>query len=329
MGALLLIKVWNNTLINLYMNKELWQGVYPALLTPFTAEDTIDFDLFEKNLQAQVEAGISGVIVAGSLGEASTLTIEEKFELVKTAKKVLPAGMPVVLCIAEQSTSVAVSIAKGAEAIGADGLMVLPPMRYKADDEETVEYFKTIAGSTSLSIMIYNNPVDYKIEVSLDMFAELAKIPQIHAIKESTRDVSNVTRLYNRFGDRFKVFCGVDTLIMEEVMLGCDGVVGGLVDAFPKETVAIFNLVKAGQYKEALSIYRWYLPLLELDIHPKLVQNIKLAAKQAGIGSEYVRAPRLVLKGEERERVLAIIDEAIANQPVLSDYLNVSSDAVA
>ncbi|REA62299.1 dihydrodipicolinate synthase family protein [Dyadobacter luteus] len=311
------------------MNKELWQGVYPALLTPFTAEDTIDFALFEKNLLAQVEAGISGVIIAGSLGEASTLTTDEKFELVKAAKGILPAGMPVVLCIAEQSTAVAVALAKGAEVVGADGLMVLPPMRYKADDEETVEYFTTIAESTSLSIMIYNNPVDYKIEVSLDMFAELAKLPNIHAIKESTRDVSNVTRLFNRFGDRFKVFCGVDTLIMEEVMLGADGVVGGLIDAFPKETVAIFNLVKAGQYKEALSIYRWYLPLLELDIHPKLVQNIKLAATQAGIGSEYVRAPRKVLKGEEREKVLAIINKAIETQPVLSDYLSLSADVVA
>ena len=308
------------------MNKELWQGVFPALLTPFTADDTIDFDLFDKNLQAQVEAGISGVIVAGSLGEASTLTIDEKFELVKFAKKTLPAGMPVVLCIAEQSTAVAISIAEQAEIIGADGLMVLPPMRYKADDDETVAYFTAIANSTVLPLMIYNNPVDYKIEVTLNMFEELAKIPNIHAIKESTRDVSNVTRLFNRFGDRFKIFCGVDTLIMEEVMLGADGVVGGLVDAFPKETVAIFNLIKAGQYKEAVSIYRWYLPLLELDIHPKLVQNIKLAAAQVGISSEYVRAPRMVLSGAEREKVLAIINKAIETQPVLSDYLNLTTD---
>lgn len=308
------------------MEKEMWQGIFPALVTPFTADDNIDFDLFGKNLQAQVEAGITGVIIAGSLGEASTLTSEEKYDLVKYAKNALPAGMPVVLCIAEQSTAVAVSIAKQAEAVGANGLMVLPPMRYKADDEETVEYFKTIANSTSLSIMIYNNPVDYKIEVTLDMFEELAKVPNIHAIKESTRDVSNVTRLFNHFGDRFRVFCGVDTLIMEEVMLGADGVVGGLVDAFPKETVAIFNLVKAGRYAEALAIYRWYLPLLELDIHPKLVQNIKLAAAQTGIGSEYVRAPRQVLKGGEREKVLAIISKAIETQPVLPDYLNLTAE---
>ena len=306
------------------MDKELWQGIFPALVTPFTADDTIDFDLFGKNLRAQVEAGIKGVIVAGSLGEASTLTKAEKYELVKFARHFLPTEMPVVLCIAEQSTSEAVSIAMEAESVGANGLMVLPPMRYKADDDETVAYFTTIANYTSLPLMIYNNPVDYKIEVTIAMFEELAKIPNIHAIKESTRDVSNVSRLFNRFGDRFKIFCGVDTLIMEEVMLGADGVVGGLVDAFPKETVAIFNLVKAGRYTEALSIYRWYLPLLELDIHPKLVQNIKLAAAQMGIGSEYVRAPRMVLKGAEREQVLAIVNTAIKTQPVLPDYLNLN-----
>jgi 4-hydroxy-tetrahydrodipicolinate synthase len=308
------------------MNKEAWHGIFPALVTPFKSDDTIDFELFGKNLEAQVEAGITGVIVGGSLGEASTLTRAEKMELVKYAKQALPAGLPVVLGIAEQSTAEAVSIAKEAESIGADGLMILPPMRYKADDAETVNWFKTIAGSVSLSIMIYNNPYDYKIEVTLPMFEELAKVPNVHAIKESTRDVSNVTRLFNKFGDRFRVFCGVDTLIMEEVMLGADGVIGGLVDAFPKETVAIFNLVKAGQYKEALAIYRWYLPLLELDIHPKLVQNIKLAAAKMGIGSEYVREPRLPLHGAEREKVLAIIDQAIATQPELPDYLNLTAD---
>jgi 4-hydroxy-tetrahydrodipicolinate synthase len=309
------------------MDKASWQGIFPALVTPFTADDTIDFDLFEKNLMAQVEAGITGVIVAGSLGEASTLTRAEKNELVKFARKTLDKSLPVVLCIAEQSTAEAVSIAKEAESIGADGLMVLPPMRYKADDNETVAYFSTIAKNTSLPLMIYNNPVDYKIEVTLDMFEQLSAYPNIQAIKESTRDVSNVTRIFNRFGDRFKVFCGVDTLIMEEVMLGADGVVGGLVDAFPKETVAIFNLVKAGRYQEALAIYRWYLPLLELDIHPKLVQNIKLAATLMGIGSEFVRAPRLVLKGAERESVLAVINKAIETQPVLPDYLNLTVDS--
>lgn len=294
-----------------------WQGVLPAMLTPFTADDTIDFAMFEKNVKAQVAAGIEGVILAGSLGEVSTLEYDEKIALLKFAVDTLKGAVPVVMNIAEQSTRVAVKLAQDAEKNGANGLMVLPPMRYKADDNETVEYFKTIAASTSLPVMIYNNPVDYKIEVTLDMFEELAKSPNVQAVKESTRDVTNVTRMRNRFGDRFSILCGVDTLFMEEVMLGADGIVGGLVDAFPAETVAIFKLTKAGRIQEALDIYRWFLPLLELDIHPKLVQYIKLAATQTGLSTEYVRAPRKAITGAEREKVLAVISKAMANRPVL------------
>jgi 1-pyrroline-4-hydroxy-2-carboxylate deaminase len=193
--------------------------------------------------------------------------------------------------------------------------MVLPPMRYKADDRETLEYIKKIAVSTSLPIMIYNNPHDYKIEVTINMFKELADIPNIQSVKESTRDVSNVTRMKNQFGDRFKILCGVDTLALEELALGADGWICGLGDAFPVETVAIFRLMKAGKYNEALKIYRWFLPVLELDIHPKLVQYIKLAATQTGIGSEYVREPRLMIEGEERTRVIGLINHAIATRP--------------
>ncbi len=294
-----------------------WQGVLPAMLTPFTADDTIDFAMFEKNVKAQVAAGIEGVILAGSLGEVSTLEYDEKIALLKFAADTLKGAVPVVMNIAEQSTRVAVKLAQDAEKNGANGLMVLPPMRYKADDAETVEYFKTIAASVSLPVMIYNNPVDYKIEVTLDMFEELAKLSNIQAVKESTRDVTNVTRMRNRFGDRFSILCGVDTLFMEEVMLGADGIVGGLVDAFPAETVAIFKLTKAGRIREALDIYRWFLPLLELDIHPKLVQYIKLAATQTGLSTEYVRAPRKAITGAERERVLAVISKAMAGRPAL------------
>ena len=304
-----------------------WEGVFPAMLTPFTADDKIDFPLFEKNVNAQLDAGIEGLILGGSLGEGSTLDSEEKIQLLVYAIEIVKGRIPVVLTIAEQATRVAVQLAKDAEKNGADGLMILPPMRYKADDRETVEYFKTIANNTSLPIMIYNNPVDYKIEVTLDMFAELTDCPNIQYVKESTRDVTNITRMRNRFGSRYKLFCGVDTLVMEELMLGADGIVGGLVDAFPKETVAIYKLVKAGMYKEALEIYRWFLPLLELDIHPKLVQYIKLAATQTGICTEYVRAPRLKLEGQEREDVLATINDAIASRPTLPDYLKLPSVA--
>lgn len=292
-----------------------WKGVFPALTTKFTKDDELDLPLFERNLQAQLAAGIHGVILGGTLGEASVLTTEEKERLVKFAIEKLNGRLPVVLNIAEGSTKVALEQAALAKAWGAAGLMLLPPMRYKADDRETVTYFKTIADSTDLPVMIYNNPVDYKIEVTLDMFDELRVCKNITAIKESTRDVTNVTRLINRFGDRYKILCGVDTLAMEELCLGADGWVAGLVCAFPKETVMIYELIKAGKITEATTIYRWFMPLLELDIHPKLVQYIKLAETQAGTGSEYVRAPRLVLEGAERERILKVINEGIAKRP--------------
>lgn len=294
-----------------------WTGVFPALTTKFTSDDKLDLPLFEKNLRAQLDAGVNGVILGGSLGEASVLTNEEKFELVKFTLEKVQGKVPVILNIAEGSTREAVKLAQHAEKIGVQGLMLLPPMRYKADDRETVTYFKAVADSTSLPIMIYNNPVDYKIEVTLDMFDQLKDKKNIQAVKESTRDVSNVTRMINRFGDRYKILCGVDPLAMEELVMGAHGWVAGLVCAFPKETVTIFNLVKAHKYDEALKIYRWFLPLLELDIHPKLVQYIKLAEQEVGIGSEIVRAPRLTLEGTERERVLAIIREGLRNRPKL------------
>ncbi len=294
-----------------------WKGVFPALLTPFTANDEIDLPMFEKNLQAQLDAGVNGVIIGGSLGEASTITAEEKETLIKHAVQYLNGKIPVIMNIAESTTKEAVQQAANAKAWGAKGLMLLPPMRYKSDDRETVVYFKTIAKSTDLPIMIYNNPVDYKIDVTLDMFEELIECSNITAVKESTRDGTNVTRLINRFGTRLKILCGVDTLAVEELCLGADGWVAGLVCGFPKETVTIYNLVKAGKIAEAAAIYRWFMPLLELDIHPKLVQYIKLAATQTGIGSEYVRAPRLTLQGSERERILKIINDGIAARPVL------------
>lgn len=294
-----------------------WQGVFPALTTPFTANDEIDLAMFAKNLSAQLDAGVHGLIIGGSLGEASTLTINEKEKLLKFTLEHVNGRVPVILNIAESSTRDAVKQAEDANQWGADGLMLLPPMRYKADDRETVEYFKAIARSTDLPIMIYNNPVDYKIDVTPDMFDELQSCNNITAVKESSRDVTNVTRMRNRFGDRYKILCGVDTLAMEELLLGADGWVAGLVCAFPAETVAIFNLVKAGEIEEATKIYRWFMPLLELDIHPKLVQYIKLAQAQTGLGTEYVRAPRLTLAGEERERILRVIKNGIAKRPEL------------
>jgi 4-hydroxy-tetrahydrodipicolinate synthase len=302
-----------------------WKGVFPALTTKFTADDQLDLPLFEKNLEEQLAAGVNGVILGGTLGEASVLSTDEKETLVKFAIQKVAGKVPVIINIAEGSTREAIQQAKYAKEWGAQGIMMLPPMRYKSDHRETVAYFKAVADSIDLPIMIYNNPVDYKIEVTLDMFAELASCANIQSIKESTRDITNVTRLMNRFGDRYKILCGVDTLAMEELVMGADGWVAGLVCAFPRETVAIYRLVKAGHIEEAQKIYRWFMPLLELDIHPKLVQYIKLAEQQAGNGSEAVRAPRLSLIGEERTRILSIIDQGIATRPELPEYLHLNN----
>ena len=294
-----------------------WKGVFPAITTKFTSQNQLDLGLFKKNLSAQLDAGINGIVLGGSLGEASVLTNDEKEILVKETLLFVEGKVPVIINIAEGSTDVAIELAQKASLWGAQGLMLLPPMRYKADDRETVQYFKDVAESTPLPIMIYNNPVDYKIDVTIDMFAELASISNIQAIKESTRDVTNVTRLRNAFRDRFSILCGVDTLALEELVLGADGWVAGLVCAFPAETVAVFKLVKAGRIEEAINIYRWFMPLLELDIHSKLVQYIKLAESKTGIGSEFVRRPRLILEGAERQRIENIIDTGIKNRPVL------------
>src|SRR5687768_6773574 len=235
-----------------------WKGIFPALTTKFTADDELDLAMFEKNLDAQLKAGIHGIILGGTLGEASVLTNPEKEQLVKFAVRTINGRIPTILNIAEGATSVAIEQARLAEAWGAGGLMLLPPMRYKSDHRETVEYFKAIARSTSLPIMIYNNPIDYKTEITGDMFEDLVEMPNIQAVKESTREVSNVTKLINRFGDRLSILCGVDTIALEELMLGANGWVAGLVCAFPAETVAVYRLVKAGRLAEAINIYRWF-----------------------------------------------------------------------
>ena len=272
-----------------------WKGVMPAVTTKFTNDDQLDLETFETNIRAQLQAGVHGIVLGGTLGEASTLLSQERSILTKTTVEIVDGSVPVLMNIAEQSTKGAIEAAQKAEEDGAKGLMMLPPMRYKAGDRETVEYFKAVANSTTLPIMIYNNPVDYNIEVTLEMFDELLKCKNIEAVKESTRDISNITRIKNRFGDRLKIMTGVDTVALESLIMGADGWIAGLVCAFPAETVAIYELQNVGRIQEAIDIYRWFLPLLELDINPKLVQNIKLAEVYTGICTENVRAPRLPL----------------------------------
>lgn len=300
-----------------------WTGVYPAVTTKFKANGDLDIPAFLKNIEYQVNAGVDGIIIGGSLGESSTITQEERLVLAQATLDAVGDKVDVILNVAEGSTSSAISLCQAAEAIGVHGLMLLPPMMYKPSDKEVIAFFTEVASSTKLPILVYNNPVDYKIEITLEMFEHFLPIKNIQAVKESTRDISNVTRMKTRFGSRFKILCGVDTLAMEELLMGADGWVAGLVDAFPKETVAIYRLIKAGRIQEALHIYRWFLPILELDINPQLVQNIKLAEVMTGIGTEYVRAPRKILEGEERARVIGILEEGLMTRPKLPDYLNI------
>lgn len=300
-----------------------WVGVYPAVTSKFDANEELDLSAFRKNLEAQINAGVDGLIIGGSLGESSTITHEERIAMAKMALGEFGDQVDIIVNVAEGSLRQAKALVKKCEAIGVHGLMVLPPMMYKPTDDEVVAYFADLATSTTLPILLYNNPVDYKIEITLDMFDQLKQYPNIQAVKESTRDISNVTRMRNRFGDRFKILCGVDTIAMEELVMGADGWVAGLVDAFPAETVAIFRLTKAGRLEEAREIFRWFLPILELDISPQLVQNIKLAEVYTGIGNEYVRSPRKPLQGIERDRVKAILERGMRTRPTLPDYLSI------
>ena len=304
-----------------------WQGVFPAVTTQFTENGQLDIPTFLKSIESQIEGGVHGLIIGGSLGESSTLSQSERLELASVTIKHINRRIPVILNIAEGATGNAVRLANRAQESGVHGLMLLPPMMYKPTDMETVNYFKSVASNTDLPIIVYNNPVDYKIEITIPMFEELQQVENIQAVKDSTRDVSNVARMKNHFGDRFKVLCGVDTLAMESLMTGADGWVAGLVNAFPKETVAIYQLAKAGRIEEAQAINRWFLPILELDLNAQLVQNIKLAESMTGMGTENVRLPRQPLQGAERERIISILEDGLKSRPELPDYLNIEISA--
>lgn len=293
-----------------------WQGVFPALTTKFDAAGRLDRPAIERHFAWQVASGVDGLIVAGSLGEGSTLDVDEKLELVAIAKSVAD-GRPIILTLQESALRRAEALAAKAAAAGADGLMVLPPMMYDSAPAETVAWFRAIAAAGDLPVMIYNNPVAYKIDVSVEMIEELVGDARIVAVKESSDDVRRVIRIRNAVGDRLKIFTGVDNLALESCLMGADGWVAGLVDAFPEETVALWRLGKVGRLEEALAIYRWFSPLLTLDVSPRLVQNIKLAEALVGVGTERVRPPRLPLAGAERARVKAIIERALAERPSL------------
>jgi len=292
-----------------------WHGVYPAATTQFRADESIDMEATLAHVDAMLDAGIDGLVLLGTVGENCSLEPAEKLDVLRAVVGHVGGAIPVLSGVAEYTTRLACRYAQEAMKAGVDGLMVLPAMVYKSDPRETVAHYRAVAGATDLPIMAYNNPVSYKVDISPAMFAELADVETLVCIKESSEDVRRITDLKNVVGDRYVLFCGVDDLILESVLLGATGWVSGLVNAFPAENRLLWDLATAGRWEEARAVYRWYTPLLHLDTHVKLVQYIKLCAQECGYGTEMVRAPRLPIVGEERKGVLDIIHKAIATRP--------------
>ena len=274
-----------------------WSGVFPATTTQFTRDERLDVAATQNVVAALIDDGVDGVICMGTVGENCSLSAAEKRTVMAAVKETAAGRVPVLSGVAEYTTALAAEYARDAENTGIDGLMLLPAMVYKSNRRETLHHYRTVAQATGLPIMVYNNPVSYGVDITVDMFGELADLPNIVAIKESSEDTRRLTDLQRAHGDRFVLFAGVDDIVLESLMLGASGWVSGLTNAFPRESVALFALAKAGRYAEALAIYRWFMPLLHLDTIPTLVQCIKLAEQLMGRGSEMVRAPRLCLDG--------------------------------
>lgn len=299
------------------MNTARWKGVFPAVTTKFKADMSVDFEAMGRHLEFQLDAGVHGVIILGSLGENSTLDMDEKLQLTDFFVRQINGRVPLLACIAESDTRQARLFASRAETMGVDGFMLLPPMRYPSDQRETVSYLQEVAAASGVPIMLYNNPVAYGTDLSPADFEQLADNPKFVAIKESSANTRRIPAIRRKTGDRYAIFCGVDDLAYESFTLGADGWVAGLVVAFPRETVRIYDLMLAGKWQEARQIYEWFLPLLSLDIGPKFVQQIKLVEELMDTGSARVRSPRLALSQPEAQRVEAILRHALATRPEL------------
>ena len=302
------------------MTRNAWRGVYSAITTKFDRDETIDLAAVAADVAFQLGARVHGIVCCGSLGEASTLTAEEKLSIAATVRQASGGRAPVILTIAEDSTRAAAELAGQAAAAGVDGLMVLPAMRYVSTPRETIAHFRKVAAASDLDIMIYNNPIAYGVDVMPTMLAEMADEPKFVAVKESSGDVRRLTDIHGLTGDRYQLFTGVDDLALESLMLGAVGWVAGLVCAFPRETVAIYELAQAGRMSEAREIYRWFMPLLHLDVSQRFVQNIKLAEHMVRGTATSMRAPRLELAGEERRQVEAVVTAALKTRPDLTRY---------
>jgi len=292
-----------------------WHGVIPALMTELKADGALDLVATARHVERSIDAGCNGFVMLGTLGENSSMSVDEKEQILAAAIEAANGRVPVLAGVAEYTTDLAIESARRMHKAGAAGLMALPCMVYEQDAREAMAHFRSLAQAVDLPIMIYNNRVSYKVDLSPENFAALASEQNIVAVKESSHDSRRMTDMINRLGDRYQLYCGVDDLALENVLFGAVGWVSGMANCFPEEAVALFNLAKAGRVEEALTLYRWFMPLLHLDTHVKLVQYIKLANQMTGYGSEHVRAPRMTLVGEEREMVAAIVQRAIDARP--------------
>ncbi|HXC94452.1 MAG TPA: dihydrodipicolinate synthase family protein [Edaphobacter sp.] len=298
----------------------IWSGVMPAMTTPFDSNLAVDHTFLAQHAAWLLGNGCTGLVMLGSLGEGATLENSEKVEILKTAVRVSAGKTPVVAAISSLSTANAVRLAKEAEQAGCQALMVLPPYVYTSDWREMKNHVATIIGATKLSCMLYNNPVAYKTDFLPAEIAELAaEHKNLQAVKESSADVRRVSAIREVLGDRLDIFVGVDDVLVEGVQAGAKGWVAGLVNAYPAESVELFNLAKAGKQKEAFELYRWFLPLLRMDTVPKFVQLIKWVQEQAGVGSARVRSPRMEIVGEELKTAQATFKTALANRPKVSE----------
>ena len=295
--------------------KAYWQGVFPAITTQLKKDQTLDIEATARHAELLVESGVSGLVFLGSLGENQSLLPAERRRLIEAMVKAINGRVPMLSGVAETSTMAACEYVRDAEKLGVDGFMLLPAMVYKGDPRETLAHFRTTANATGCPIMIYNNPISYANDITPEMFEELAEVKNFVALKESSGDPRRITKIRNQVGNRYAVFTGVDNLLLECAILEIDGWVAGSGIAFPNENQYLWDLTRQGEWDKAREIYRWFSPLLDLDVHTKFIQYIKLAVQECGLGSEWVRAPRLILTGEERRQVLKVIHEGIATRP--------------
>lgn len=292
-----------------------WQGVYPAVPTQFNEDFSLDIKGTQKHVEALLSEGIHGLVMLGTIGENCSLSLDEKIQVLKATDEVNEGSVPLLNGISEYTTAGACETAIAAAKVGVDGFMVMPAMVYNSDRRETVNHFKTVASATDLPVMCYNNPPVYKVDITPEMFEDLAEVENIVSIKEAAGDTRRITDLFNKFRDRYIIFSGLDDVALESILLGCTGWISGLVDAFPRENGLMWDAATSGNWDKALEIYRWYMPMLHFDSHPKLVQYVKLASAEMGYGTEIVRPPRLPLIGEQREEALKIIRESAAKRP--------------